>query len=331
MPSTRELKQSDPIRGTLRETAPVIDARHLLTGNDNCLRAASQAVGRACRKTGFFYLDHAFGRRRTFADMQQQMERFFAMPVSVKERVRTGSAPGDYGWEPLMSEPSYQPGTIAHMESLDFGFRDERNKWPDLPGFRQELRHYRETVASIAAAVLRALADSAGLDRNFFAERCQSHELNTLRLIHYPESTQNASDQDVGIAAHTDFECVTLISQTAPGLELLDVAGNWYDAPADDGTLVVILGDMLERWTNGFYKATGHRVRKTPWRRYSTVTFFAADDDVTIAPLPRFVNEATPSRYQPVRQRAHIESELARAVANRDETISRIQAGPALR
>ena len=35
----------------------------------------------------------------------------------------------------------------------------------------------------------------------------------------------------------------------------------WVDVPALPNTILVNLGDMLERWTNGLYKSTMHRVR----------------------------------------------------------------------
>ena len=74
-------------------------------------------------------------------------------------------------------------------------------------------------------------------------------------------------------------------------------------------------GEILDDNT---FKASGHRVRNTNWSRYSVVMFFAVNDDELIAPLPRFVSESNPPRHSAITQREHIDSEVSRAVSNRD-------------
>jgi len=94
--------------------------------------------------------------------------------------------------------------------------------------------------------------------------------------------------------------------------------GNWYDVPGHDGRLIVMLDDMLERWTNGTFKATGHRVRNTGEQRFSIVMFFAVNDEEIIAPLENFISENRPAEYAAVRQRDHLQRELEKAALNRD-------------
>ena len=77
-----------------------------------------------------------------------------------------------------------------------------------------------------------------------------------------------------------------------------------------------MLDDMMEHWTNGLFRATGHRVRNTGERRYSIVMFFAVNDDELISPLPEFVNEHNPAKYAAVRQRDHLTRELEKAARN---------------
>jgi isopenicillin N synthase-like dioxygenase len=137
-----------------------------------------------------------------------------------------------------------------------------------------------------------------------------------MRLLHYPANDRPADSRNVGIAAHTDFECFTIMNQTAAGLELTEAGGEWCEAPSDIGTFTVILGDMMERFSNGFFKATGHRVVNTPWTRYSIVLFFAVDGAYTVEPLEGFVSPDNPPRYEAVTQDEHIERELERAAAN---------------
>lgn len=326
MPQTSELRQADPLRGKAADARITVDARALLHGTAEDRAAAITQIRKACVETGFFYLEHAFDESGSAATALTQMQQFFGLPDDDprKQAVNNEQKPGSYGWMPMFGEPAYQPGTIAHLESFDCGREtnftkglEGDNAWPDLPQFRRDVLLCWDAITEIGNAALAAISSAAGLAPSFLPDNCSSQELNTMRLLHYPANDTPPSDADVGIAAHTDFECITLILQTQPGLELTDINGHWYDAPSHDGRIVVLLGDMLERWTNGTFKATGHRVRNTPWERYSIVMFFAANADVTIAPLPQFVSDARPSRYAEIGQREHIDNEIRRAELNR--------------
>lgn len=64
-----------------------------------------------------------------------------------------------------------------------------------------------------------------------------------------------------GCGAHSDYGVLTLLATDGtPGLQIQGRNG-WVDVTALPGTIVVNLGDMLERWTNGMFKSTVHRVR----------------------------------------------------------------------
>ena len=110
------------------------------------------------------------------------------------------------------------------------------------------------------------------------------------------------------------------MNQTAPGLELTNVEGQWCEAPSDIGSFTIILGDMTERFSNGWLKATGHRVVNTPWTRYSMILFFAIDGNYEVAPLPHFVSEDNPAQYDSITQDEHIRKEMDRANAYLNET-----------
>lgn len=333
MPSTRELNQSDPLIGLAPGPELCIDARQLAHGDSVRRGILVDRVRKACLGTGFFYLDNVFAGNSVSANALAQMQRFFSLPdddprkIAVDNRRKEGS----YGWMPLFGEPAYQPGTRAHVESFDCGLGDNAhsikaleggNVWPELPGFRDDIGALWDRLAALAGRVLEVLADAANLDRDFLSNRCNTQELSTLRLLHYPGGHSEDRLRDVGIAAHTDFECISLILQTSPGLELTDVHGQWYEAPAHPDRVIVLLDDMLERWTNGYFQATGHRVRRTAAARYSIVLFVAVNANQAIRPLEPFVSAMNPARFDAVTQRQHIDTEVRRSESYRAESLA---------
>ena len=330
MSGTRDLRQTERSRGALPDGIPGVDAA-ALAGDGTLRDAAVGDVRRACLETGFFCLDNLLTRSRAHPRVLERMRHFFARPDDdpVKRAVDVTAEDNTNGWMPLFGEPAYQPGTLAHVESFDCGrprrgpgdTTHRRNRWPAIPGFREDVQELWREFSDAGFVVLRAIADALRLGSGLVADSCGTQDLSTLRLLHYPPT--DADPSSVGIAAHTDFECITLIVQTSPGLELRDRRGNWYDAPAGADRIIVLLGDMLERWTNGTLCATGHRVRSREYRRYSMVLFFAVDDDVVVEPLAPFVTADNPSAFGPVRQRDHTREELTRAESYRDEFAAR--------
>jgi isopenicillin N synthase-like dioxygenase len=315
MPATNDLRQDQPIAGRLDDTMPQINARDLAGPPDHSL---TDAVRRACLETGFFCVELDARQHAVIDRATASMQRFFAIDDGDAVKQQVISRAGGNGWIPRYTEPAYQPGTVSKLEAFDFGIEDlsEPGFWPDTPDFAGAAAACWQEYLGLADDALTAIAIAAGLDAGFLVDNCASRALNTMRLLHYPAEHERRSEQSVGIAAHTDFECITLLYQTEPGLELFDAHGRWVDAPVSNGRLVVMLGDMLERWTNGSFRATGHRVRDTDQQRFSIVMFVAADADVTIAPLDQFVSAATPARFGPVTQAGHIETEVRRAREN---------------
>jgi isopenicillin N synthase-like dioxygenase len=317
LPSTIELDQSDPVVGQVAGSVPCISSDKLMGGGCEHL---VEVIRSACTETGFFFVDLASSQCNAIAATLFQMEGFFSISDCDPRKQNACEENRDYGWVPKYSEPAYQPGTVSCLEAFDFGLANvedaDMDIWPELPRFRADLTDCWAEFTALSDAILDVVARAAQMEPNFLFEQCDSRALNTMRLLHYAADTAAGTNDEVGIAAHTDFECITLLYQTASGLELLDVNGRWLDAPARDGRIVVLLGDMLERWTNGQFKATGHRVRKTAEQRFSIVLFVAANEDIEIAPQPQFVAANVPACYAPITQAEHIENEVRRAKEN---------------
>ena len=328
MSDTEQFDQKAPSRSPDRARLPNLDLAPLFADDEAARNRLEQEIHDACLEPGFFYVHNGCVDEHVIRNVLEASQAFFSSPDSgpVKQAVHNRHSNEQKGWGPMFDEPAYQPDTIAHVESFDLGqqLHDERyhelgiepNVWPDIPGFREALLAYYEAVTTMGRALSRVFSGMLGTDRDFINHHSNESAPRTMRLMHYPANQVPADDRNVGIAAHTDFECFTIINQTAGGLELTNTNNEWYRAPSDIGTFTILLGDMLERFSNGHLKATGHRVVNTPWQRLSMVLFFAVDGDYEVAPLPQFIGPNMPARYTPVTQDEHIRLELERTVAN---------------
>ena len=139
--------------------------------------------------------------------------------------------------------------------------------------------------------LLEAFALALGQYRDGFAgiSGAGSHEL--LKLIRYPgRPTGEGLGQGVGqgVGAHKDGGLLSLILQDGEGgLEVETAGGRWMAAEPMAGAYVVNIGELLELASDGYFKATVHRVvSPAPGRdRVSAAFFLGARLDATVEAL----------------------------------------------
>jgi isopenicillin N synthase-like dioxygenase len=221
---------------------------------------------------------------------------FFAMPIAQKMQVYIGQSRNHRGYVPA-GEEVFAGGTADKKEAFDLSLElaaDDPvvigrpllgpNQWPSLPGFADDVMAYYHRVFSIGRRLMHGFALALGRPTNFF-DQYLTHPPSQMRLIHYPYDLESIDSP--GIGAHTDYECLTLLLATAPGLEVMNGKGEWIDAPPVAGGFMINIGDMLELLSDGRFVATSHRVRRVPEERYSFPLFFSLDYDTLVYPLNR--------------------------------------------
>lgn len=285
---------------------PLVDITKLRTGTRAEQQQVAEDLGKAAREVGFIYITGGGIDEALFGGVLDAAKRFFALPHDEKMKVYIGNSRCHRGYVPE-GEEVFASGTKDKKEAYDLSIDlppDDPdyvagnpllgpNQWPDLPGFKAAVGSYYTAVFDLGRVLLRGFAMAIGEEPTFF-DRYVTKPPSQLRLIHYP--FDSSADDRPGIGAHTDYECFTLLRSTSQGLEVMNGAGEWIDAPPVPGAYVVNIGDMMEIWTNGEFVATSHRVRKVSEERYSFPLFFAADYDTVVAPLPRFANGEKPVR-----------------------------------
>jgi isopenicillin N synthase-like dioxygenase len=294
--------------------------------------AVVEAVRQACLHVGFFYLTgHGIDCGPA---VLEQSKLLFALPEVEKRALSDATLSRGYtAWREETLDPAVQTmGDTKegfYISVNDIAVDDVRynpaklagpNQWPnatDSPSlkdpqqFQTVMRAYMEQVTQVAIAIVRLIAESLELDAHYFDHAVVDCDpLAVLRLLHY-EATR--SDVDRGIyacGAHTDYGLVTLLwTDENDGLQILDQrgCGEWIHVPTVPNCLVVNLGDMLERWTNGMYCSTLHRVVNTSGReRYSVPFFFEPAFDTVVECLPGCCSLENPAKYPPTTSGEHL-------------------------
>lgn len=284
---------------------PVVDVAALFDESGPGYLDTVRALGDAARHVGFVQIVGHGIAPALFDALLERTKAFFALPEEAKRRVYIGNSTNHRGYVPP-GEEVFAEGSYDTKEAFDLSFElpadDPRylagnpllgpNQWPDLPGFRAAVSAWYDAVFALSRVLLRAFAVALGEPADRF-DRHVTAPPSQLRLIHYPYDPA-AADRP-GIGAHTDYECFTLLRPTAPGLEVLNAAGEWIDVPLIEDAFVVNIGDLLEIWTNGEFVATTHRVRRVSEERYSFPLFVNVDYDTVVAPLPAFRRDDRPT------------------------------------
>lgn len=282
-----------PVRAALA-SIPVVDISALGCGDPAAEAAAVAELRAAASEVGFLHITGHGIAPAVIERLQSAAKRFFDWPVKRKMASYIGDSTNHRGYVPEGEEAFAQSKDRKEAFDLALDLPAERvpaghpmlgpNRWPDLPGFREDVMGYYAAAFAVGRRLLRGLAMALGqeadaLDHLVVAPPSQ------LRLVHYPY--QPGIEDTPGIGAHTDYECFTLLLATAPGLEVMSQTGDWLAVDLVPGALIVNIGDMMEFWSNGTFVATSHRVRKVAEERYSFPLFFALDYDVELSPLGR--------------------------------------------
>lgn len=138
-----------------------------------------------------------------------------------------------------------------------------------------------------------------------YKEDCFNSKKTILRALYYP-AMEKVDHQDGAVRAHAheDINYITLlVAASAPGLQVMDNYGEWYDVPHEDNSIVVNVGDMLSLASKGLYRSTTHRVvnpTDNTSDRVSMPLFIHPHSDVMLSPgytAGKFLNERIAEIY----------------------------------
>lgn len=272
----------------------------------------ARAIGDAYERVGFVVIrGHGIPADLT-AEFLDCYRTFFALPESIKRRYHLPGAGGARGYTPFGIETA--KGAVHHDlkefwhvgRELPAGHRYARlmpaNVWvEELPAQRRLSLELFTALDTVGRALLRAIARALGLPADWFEPTVAAGN-SVLRVIHYPPMPA-APTESIRAGAHEDINVITLLmGADEPGLQVLTRQGHWLEVNPNPGSLVVNVGDMLQRLTNDVLRSTTHRVVNPPRERaglarFSMPYFLHFNPDFLIETLPGCVTPDRPNRY----------------------------------
>ncbi|XP_024966345.1 2-oxoglutarate-Fe(II) type oxidoreductase hxnY-like isoform X2 [Cynara cardunculus var. scolymus] len=285
----------------------------------------------ACMECGFFYVTN-HGMSQEFMDQVfSESKKFFDLPLEQKLKLLRNEK--NRGYTPVLDELLDPVNQLHgdHKEGFYIGIelpQDDPdaqrtfygpNLWPPsdiLPGWRLTMEKYHQQALEVVRKIARLIALALDLDPDFF-ERPEmlGKPIAILRLLHYGVyDAGQVSDPAKGLfgaGAHSDYGLITLLATDGvPGLQICkdkDARPQvWEYVEPVKGAFVVNLGDMLERWSNGIFRSTLHRVLGNGQERYSIPYFVEPSHDCVVECLPTCQSKENPPKFPPVKCESYL-------------------------
>ncbi|XP_070581981.1 uncharacterized protein [Ptychodera flava] len=222
--------------------------------------------------------------------------KFFSLSNDIKMKYATNVAQRDSEHGFVQTEGERLDTSIPHgdlKESFNYVNGDKEKPMPDeeLPEFREILLDFYKQCTELSLTLLDIMGQGLNMDdpRLFLKTHTGvdgGDNDTTLRTLYYPSIPENLTikegQQRCGI--HTDYGSLTLLFQdTAGGLEVMNRSGEWVSATPIEDTVLVNIGDMMQRWTSDTLKSTKHRIlmpttREAKSKERQSIAFFVLPD-----------------------------------------------------
>ncbi|MFB7285571.1 isopenicillin N synthase family dioxygenase [Actinacidiphila glaucinigra] len=256
----------------------------------------------AAHEVGFFQLTgHGVTADETAA-LMRAIRAFFALPEADRLAIGNLNSPhfrgytrtgeertgGSRDWRDQLDIGAERPQHVPAAGEPAYWWLEGPNQWPGaLPELRELSLAWIDRLSRVAHRLLHELLAAIGAPEDFYDAAFADEPHLHLKLVRYPGTAPTGDGQGVG--AHKDYGFLTLLLQDeVGGLQVERSDGRFHDVPPLPGAFVVNLGELLEVATDGYLKATNHRVVSPAGarERYSVPFFYNPRLDARVDPLP---------------------------------------------
>jgi len=244
-------------------TIPVIDLRPFIYGNHLSKKEVVSQIKYALESTGFILLkNHGISQNLIDAGFEMQRD-FFYQSIEEKQPLQksfdnsTHRLCGWYRNELLYgNKPDKKETYDLLMNELATGY----NPW--FKG--QQLNDFYDLATSMKTTsqyLFNALSLALGGSEEFLSTAHDNLDNTYMRFVYY---NQDNADDGLLLQPHTDFMSLTMGFQDEfGGLEVWDKSNKqWIELPYIEGTMIVNIGDAIQRWSNDRFLSNFHRLKR---------------------------------------------------------------------
>ncbi|XP_072044890.1 uncharacterized protein [Amphiura filiformis] len=288
------------------ESVPIVDfSAYSLDRDEPDLERFQKLIDdiyKAFTTTGFVYLKNYAGvLDEKVEKVYEVTQNFFLLDYETKMKCEQRKALSG-GFVRFGTESTSQTEDAMKRPHMDLreGFQfyppASQKAWPEgMPELRENLEDLLLTGKELLHRVLEVIARGLKCeDPLIFVKNHQktgtAEGVTSIRLNHYPPTADiEVKEKQVRCGEHSDYGSITFLFQKDKGgLEVLNRQGQWVSAPPIDGTIVVNVGDALQRWSADKLLSSKHRVvnpvSESDKRadRYSIIYFGSPDVGTTL-------------------------------------------------
>jgi isopenicillin N synthase-like dioxygenase len=304
---------------------PQVDLSKYVNGDATLKAEFIQELGNAFSEIGFVsVINHGIpiDLVNRFFKLSEQ---FFAQNVDLKAKYEVKGGAGQRGYTSFGREHAKQSNVGDLKEFFQFGQElpaghELKNEYPDniyvdeMPEYKQVARDLYVSFEKSGSYLLKAIAIYLNLPENYFERHIEGGN-SILRAIHYPPITAEPKSA-IRAEEHEDINLITLLfGASADGLQVRPIGHDWVDVKALGDSIVINVGDMLQRLTNNLLKSTTHRVVNPPremWHtaRISIPFFLHPRSDMDLTCLENCISSENPVHYEPISAGEYLDERL---------------------
>ncbi|XP_002735581.1 uncharacterized protein LOC100368784 [Saccoglossus kowalevskii] len=243
--------------------------------DSNCFQKLVDDVYLALTTTGFLYLTNHGIPPDVINNAFQQSMAFFALQDEIKMKY-TKSDHSNQGYVQTEREslnPEKRPGDYKEFYNYVpkiYASETEDHLLPDieLPEFKSSMSCLYHKCSELGNRILEVMARALKLeDPLLFVKAHQgiggSDNDTTIRANWYPPISDNVQikPNQIRCGEHSDYGSITLLFQdNIEGLQVQCQDGSFVDVPPIEGSIVMNVADIMQRWTADKFISTIHRV-----------------------------------------------------------------------